>query len=176
MGVVSGCRSWGRQLSLIVPPVVYGQERETPSELVTVDRDGWPELMCGTGVRDGRSQPHICQQQGMLTTRRSIFLRNRRSASPESQAKRLGQPPTLPVRKKSSGVQLSCCSPTLCNGSTASESTPVPTEGPKPKGETLCQNSISTPRLCKNPQANQKLKPQSLGVRMHPREARLSSD
>jgi hypothetical protein len=36
----TGGRSQGRQLSLIVPAVVYEEERETPSEFVTVERDG----------------------------------------------------------------------------------------------------------------------------------------
>src|SRR5271166_6572161 len=40
MRVVSGCRLLVRQFSFILPDVVYGQARKTPSELVTDERDG----------------------------------------------------------------------------------------------------------------------------------------
>jgi|HubBroStandDraft_4_1064222.scaffolds.fasta_scaffold25326_1 hypothetical protein len=39
-GLFSGQRLRGRQLSHILPPVAYGQKLETPSEFVTVERDG----------------------------------------------------------------------------------------------------------------------------------------
>ena len=42
IGVLSGCRLVGRQLSLILPRPVYEQGGETSSELVTDQRDGRP--------------------------------------------------------------------------------------------------------------------------------------
>jgi len=42
MWVVSGCRLRGRQLSLLLPRVVYEDWPETPSELATDQRDGRP--------------------------------------------------------------------------------------------------------------------------------------
>jgi hypothetical protein len=47
--VVSGCCLRRQQLSLILPPAVYEQEGQTPRELVTVRRDGWPQVMFGEG-------------------------------------------------------------------------------------------------------------------------------
>jgi hypothetical protein len=40
MRVMSGFRLRGRQLSLMLPSVVYEGYRKTPSDLVTVERDG----------------------------------------------------------------------------------------------------------------------------------------
>ena len=40
IGVVSGCRLQGRQLSLILPKVVYEEFWKTPSEFVTDQCDG----------------------------------------------------------------------------------------------------------------------------------------
>ena len=51
MRVFSGCRFWGRQLSLIVPAIVYDEKRERPSELVTVCCDNYPWLKCGAEAR-----------------------------------------------------------------------------------------------------------------------------
>jgi hypothetical protein len=41
-GLVSGCRLLGQQLSLILSDVVYEEQQESPSELVTDQRDGRP--------------------------------------------------------------------------------------------------------------------------------------
>lgn len=50
---MSGCRLLGRQLSLILPKVVYELERETPSDLVTPERDGRHTQSLVQGVRGG---------------------------------------------------------------------------------------------------------------------------
>ena len=60
--LASVCRLYGRQLSLILTDVAYGELRETPSELATVERE-WVNI---TDVR-GATRPTLPKTRGRDT-------------------------------------------------------------------------------------------------------------
>jgi len=60
--LASVCRLYGRQLSLILTDVAYGELRETPSELATVERE-WVNI---TDVR-GATRPALPKTRGRDT-------------------------------------------------------------------------------------------------------------